>query len=75
MSIAQRNDGRFAVKFKVNGTWRQRTFRTLDEAKQFEAEAISDEAVQERLTVGELAALYLRSNKNTNRQRKIFRTA
>lgn len=42
MSIARRSDGRHVVKFKdVEGRWRQRSFRSEEEARQFDAEGRS----------------------------------
>lgn len=52
MSIAQRKDGRYVVKYKDGGTWKQRTFRTRADAVKFEDEAKIEEAVQDRLTFG-----------------------
>lgn len=63
MSIAQRKDGRFCVKFKVAGTWKQKSFRTMKEAEKFEADIVMDETVDDRMTVGELMTAFFRNNK------------
>lgn len=62
MSIAQRKDGRYVVKYKDGGTWKQRTFRTRADAVKFEDEAKIEEAVQDRLTFGELMTTFFRNN-------------
>lgn len=61
MSIAQRKDGRYCVKYKFNGRWQQRTFKTKKEAKAFEAENNTEQAINEDLSVGEIIVAYLRS--------------
>lgn len=63
MSIAQRKDGRYLVKFKVDNVWKQKCFRTQKEAEQFEANTALDEATSERMTVGELMTAFFRNNK------------
>lgn len=63
MSIAQRKDGRYLVKYKVDETWKQKSFRTIAEAEQFEADLKSDNATSDRMTVGELMAAFFRNNK------------
>lgn len=43
MSVAKRGDGRFVVKFKdEEGRWKQRSFRTDEEARQFDADCQYD---------------------------------
>lgn len=61
MSIAQRKDGRYCVKYKHNDKWQQRTFRSLAEAKKFEGETTIEEAIAEELSVGEVLVSYYRS--------------
>lgn len=61
MSIAQRKDGRYCVKYKYNGKWQQRAFKTLKEAEAFESETKIEKAISERLSVGEILVSYFRS--------------
>lgn len=61
MSIARRTDGRWLVKYKFNGSWKQRTFRTRAEAKLFDSEQTIEQAAEENLSVGELVTTFLRS--------------
>lgn len=62
MSIAQRKDGRYVVKIKDStGKWVQRSFRKLEEAKAFDCEQVIVQAVNERLSLGELATSFFRS--------------
>lgn len=52
MSVAKRGDGRWAVKFKdEEGRWRQRSFRTEEEARQFDADCQYDAVENTRLTL------------------------
>ncbi len=63
MSVAQRNDGRWLVKFKdeLSGKWKQRSFHSEEEARQFDAECQYDRAENSRLTVLESVLLYLKN--------------
>ena len=71
MSLSQRKDGRWLVKYKANGKWIQRAFRSETEARAFETEQLQAEAAEEqRLTLGELAMLYFRSRPDFNRVTK-----
>ena len=52
MSVAKRGDGRWAVKFKDDeGRWKQRSFRTEEEARQFAADCQYDAVENTRLTL------------------------
>ena len=61
MSIAQRKDGRYCVKYKYQGKWQQRTFRTRKEAEAFDGETKIEDAANEELSVGEILVAYFRS--------------
>lgn len=64
MSVAQRSDGRYVVKFKdETGRWRQRSFHSEDEARQFDGDCQYDDKENERLTVLEAVMVYLKNNK------------
>ena len=62
MSIAQRNDGRWIVRYKENGDkkWKQKVFRHEQTARAWEAEHLASFETQEedRLTLGELTMLF-----------------
>lgn len=63
MSIAQRKDGRFVVKYKDNGQWKQRSFKIEAEAAKFDGTAILTEATQDtRTTMGELMVAFFNNN-------------
>ncbi len=63
MSVYQRSDGRWVVKVKDTSRrppkWVQRTFRTKEEADEFNDEATQEERQSARLTVYEAVGLYL----------------
>lgn len=63
MSISQRKDGRYLVKFKEqpSGKWRQKSFRTLEEAEAFETETAYDKEENYRITVAESIVAYLKA--------------
>lgn len=61
MSISTRKDGRFVVKYKQDGGWKQRTFRDRATAEAFDAEQNLPEE-DTRLTMGELIVKYLHGN-------------
>ena len=64
MSVAQRKDGRWICKYKEGNTWKQRSFRDEEEARTFNQQK-QDEILAEiddRMTGGELALAYYRSN-------------
>ena len=63
MSISQRKDGRFVVKFKTRDGWRQRSFPRSQEAeaRQFDAEWQYDQQDNTRPTLFEAVAIYLKN--------------
>lgn len=61
MSISMRKDGRFVVKYKDDGAWKQRSFRDKATAEAFDAEQNTPEE-DTRLTMGELIVKYLHGN-------------
>lgn len=67
MSISQRNDGRYIVKYKDGSKWKQKTFRAREDAEGFERSIQYDEPENTRLTVTESILLFL---KNTRHCRK-----
>lgn len=78
MSVARRKDGRWICKYKEEGVWKQRAFRTEEEAqsydeesKQKEAEYAASVANTAPLTLGELALLYYKSNDRHIKTRKL----
>ena len=65
MSEAKRGDGRWAVKFKdEEGRWRQRSFRTEEEARQFDADCQYDAVENTRLTLLEAVLVYLKNTEH-----------
>lgn len=61
MSVSQRKDGRWLVKYKRDGRWKQQAFRDEQTARSFDAEQAQGQS-NEALSMGELIAVYLRSN-------------
>lgn len=62
MSVAKRSDGRYTVKFKdEEGRWRQRSFRTEAEARQFDADCKYDAVENSRMTLLEAVLVYLKN--------------
>ena len=61
MSLSQRSDGRFIVKYKDKGVWKQISFTDKEKAIHFDAmhNAPKEEI---RLTMGELIVKYLHGN-------------
>lgn len=59
MSVSQRADKRWVVKYKRDGKWVQRAFRDETEARAYDAEQA--DAEERRLSLGELTLVYLRS--------------
>ena len=66
MSISQRKDGRFLVKYKdPAGTWKQKSFRARADAEAFEAENVDEQqADNSRLTIIESILLFLGGTKH-----------
>lgn len=68
MSVAKRGDGRFVVKFKDEaGRWRQRSFRTEEEARQFDSDCQYDEVENSRLTVLEAVLVFLKNTEHAEK--------
>ncbi len=62
MSVAKRSDSRFVVKFKdEEGRWKQRSFRTDEEARKFDADCQYDKVENTRLTLLEAVLVYLKN--------------
>lgn len=62
MSFYQRKDGRYVVKFKDSaGYWRQRTFKSQQEALKFDEEAEYDAVENERPTLLECVLAFLKN--------------
>lgn len=71
MSTSQRKDGRWIVKYRSPDGWKQRAFRDEQTALSFDAEqTVAAEGKEERLSVGELVALFFRSNPDKHPQTK-----
>lgn len=65
MSLAKRKDGRYVVKYKDrDGRWKQRSFRSEEEARQFDAEAQYDATENQRLTLLECVLAYLKNTQH-----------
>lgn len=66
MSVAQRADGRWIVRYKdtSEGKWKQKAFHDEQTARAWEAEYLeaNSDNHDDRLTLGELTMLYFRSN-------------
>ena len=64
MSVYQRGDGRWVCKVKDTSRrpakWVQRTFRTKEEAEEYEDQEKRDARESSRLTVYEAVGLYLK---------------
>lgn len=61
----------WAVKWSVNGKQNKKYFKSQNEAHAYEAERIAAEVGgEEKLTLGELAMLYFRSNPEFHRDTK-----
>ena len=68
MSVAKRSDGRVVVKFKdTEGRWKQRSFRSEEEARQFDAECRYDETENTRLTLLEAVMVFLKNTEHAVR--------
>ena len=64
MSVYQRKDGRFVCKFKEGNIWKQKSFRTREEAEALQKEKSYDERSNNRLTVSESILLFLSRTKH-----------
>lgn len=73
MSICQRKDGRFVVKYKDEaGRWRQKGFRDRGAAEAFEGEKLYDESENKRLTVSESILLFLKNTKRCQQEEEYY---
>ena len=72
MSICQRKDGRYLVKYKDGGRWLQKTFRSLQDAEAFEGKVSYDEPENKRLTVSEAVVLFLSRTKRGQRTQEAY---
>ena len=72
MSICQRKDGRYLVKYKDGGRWLQKTFRSLQDAEAFEGKISYDEPENKRLTVSEAVVLFLSRTKHVQRTQEAY---
>ncbi len=72
MSISQRKDGRWLVKYKDPlGAWKQKAFRDESEARRFDDEQQYDAAKETRLTLREAVVAYVQS-RNLSEQRRVM---
>ena len=62
MSVSQRKDGRWIVKYRSDGKWKQRSFRAEQEAVAFDLEQ-SQTKFDENITMGELLMIFARMEK------------
>lgn len=73
MSICQRKDGRFVVKYKDEaGRWRQKGFRDRGAAEAFEGEKLYDESENKRLTVAESIVLFLKNTRHCQQEKESY---
>lgn len=73
MSIARRSDGRYVVKFKdVEGRWKQRSFRSEEDARQFDAECQYDSVENQRLTLLEAVLAYLKNTEHAEKTISVY---
>ena len=61
MSVGQRADGRWLVKYKTGAGWKQKTFKDEMTARAFDTEQIESDK-DSRLTIIELAASFFRAH-------------
>lgn len=73
MSICQRKDGRFVVKYKDEaGRWRQKGFRDREAAEAFEGENLYDNSENKRLTVAESIILFLKNTRHCQQEKEAY---
>ena len=73
MSICQRKDGRFVVKYKDEaGHWRQKGFRDRSAAEAFEGENLYDNSENKRLTVAESIVLFLKNTRHCQQEKEAY---
>lgn len=69
MSVSQRKDGRWVVKYKDDGTWRQKAFKDKKTAYAFDDESRQEE-IDTKLSLGELAIKFFKSRPEYNQHTK-----
>ena len=73
MSVSQRKDGRWLVKYKDPlGVWKQKAFRQESDARRFDDEQKYDTAKESRLTLREAVVAYVRSRDLSVQRRQIY---
>lgn len=72
MSISQRSDGRYIVKYKDGTKWKQKSFRAREDAEAFERSIQYDEPENTRLTVSESILLFLKNTRHCRIQQQYF---
>lgn len=73
MSVSQRKDGRWLVKYKDPlGVWKQKAFRQESDARRFDDEQQYDAAKETRLTLREAVVTYVRSRDLCEKKRQIY---
>ncbi|MBR4742263.1 MAG: hypothetical protein IK079_05140 [Desulfovibrio sp.] len=77
MSVSQRKDGRWCVKYKENGVWKQKIFKANaeKEAQKFNKEKLEELAEEqnkdEPMTFGELVVAFYSSNERNSTTKKM----
>lgn len=74
MSVSQRKDGRWIVKYKdiTSGKWQQAAFRNEEDARRFDDENQYDAQKETRLTLGDVVVDYVRTHDLAERRKKIY---
>lgn len=74
MSVSQRKDGRWIVKFKdpLSGQWKQRAFKSESDARRFDDENKYDAQKDVKLTLREAVVAYVRSRDLSQSRRKMY---
>ena len=73
MSVYRRKGGRFVCKFKEGNIWKQKSFRTREEAEALQKEKSYDERSNNRLAVSESILLFLLRTKHARKCRLSFK--
>ena len=74
MSVSQRKDGRWIVKFKdpLSGQWKQRAFKSESDARRFDDENKYDAQKDVKLTLREAVVAYVRSRDLSERRKQMY---
>lgn len=74
MSVSQRKDGRWIVKYKdiTSGKWRQAAFRNEEEARKFDDENQYDKNKKTRLTLGDAVVDYVLAHDLCAKNRQMY---